>query len=118
MASFALYFNGLSPEAQLIALNSSALPPPAGIVPDFANPPNSDSLAHGVLATVLIVTVTSVVLALYGKTVVLKNVHFEDGMIPNFDVLSWECLVLMLANRLRPDRDRKCQYATSVRSNA
>lgn len=114
MSAFAVYFNSLSPEEQSIALNGSALPPPTGVLPDFANPPNSDSLTHGVLATVLIVTTAAIILALYGKAILLKKAHFEDGMMTNLDDLCWECLVLMLANRFRTDRDRKRQSATRV----
>ncbi|KAH8157794.1 hypothetical protein CIB48_g10455 [Xylaria polymorpha] len=99
MSAFAVYFNSLSPEEQSIALNGSALPPPTGVLPDFANPPNSDSLTHGVLATVLIVTTAAIILALYGKAILLKKAHFEDGFAL-IAIISWVAYIGLLYTAL------------------
>jgi hypothetical protein len=84
MSAFAVLFHSLPPEAQEELLVGPALPPPYtpyDFNPD--NPPNKDALAHGVLATVLVVTLIPILLAIYGKGFVLKKVHYEDGTIPS-----------------------------------
>lgn len=81
MADPAVAFHNLSLEEQQQALDGPGLPVPSGIQPNFESPPNQSAIAHGVLATALVVTATFIFLAAYAKIVHLRKVHFEDGMI-------------------------------------
>ncbi|KAI1288307.1 hypothetical protein F5Y03DRAFT_93837 [Xylaria venustula] len=80
MADPAVAFHNLTPQQQQQALNGPGLPVPPGIQPNFDNPPNQSGIAHGVLATSLVVTATFILLAAYGKIIQLRKVHFEDGL--------------------------------------
>ncbi|KAI1810884.1 hypothetical protein GGS20DRAFT_148762 [Poronia punctata] len=92
MADPAIAFHNLSPEQQQAALNDSALPPPNGIIPNFEHPPNESSIAHGVLATVIVVTTTFIFLAAYGKAVHTRRVYFEDGLAL-ISIISWAVFI-------------------------
>lgn len=78
----AIMFNGLSPEAQKAMLDGPGLPPPSGIDPNFANPPNQNAIAHAALVICIIACGVFVPLAMYAKVVRTKIVRLEDGTRP------------------------------------
>jgi len=82
MADPAPAFHALPPEQQQQILSGPGLDPPNNIIPNFAHPPNRDSIAHGQFATSVILTSIFIVFAVYIKVVQFKRIYLEDGMRP------------------------------------
>ncbi|KAI0877414.1 hypothetical protein GGS24DRAFT_511432 [Hypoxylon argillaceum] len=56
--------------------NAPLVPPPAGVVPNFVNPPNGNALMNGVVSLSLSLTVVFVIFYTYGKTT--HKLHVDD----------------------------------------
>ncbi|KAL7625211.1 hypothetical protein AAE478_004426 [Parahypoxylon ruwenzoriense] len=95
MADPAPAFNALSPEEQQALLDGPAIPPPEGIIPNFDNPPNWNSLAHGAFATCIAATSIFLVLAIYVKVTHFKKVRVED-VCALFSLVGWVCMLVYL----------------------
>ncbi|KAI0535409.1 hypothetical protein GGR58DRAFT_443285 [Xylaria digitata] len=63
----------MSSEELQVILNSPALAPPAGIEPNFENPPNRNSLGLGITITSLIVTTLVILTRLHSWIYVMKH---------------------------------------------
>ncbi|KAF2105569.1 hypothetical protein BDV96DRAFT_509151 [Lophiotrema nucula] len=63
-------------------LELPALEPPAGVVPNFDNPPARRDMALGITIPCLSVTVVVTLLRLYVKTFIVKKWHLEDWLLP------------------------------------
>ncbi|KAI0517801.1 hypothetical protein F5B22DRAFT_645504 [Xylaria bambusicola] len=72
----------LTPLEQEWTLNSPALPPPPGVVPNFLRPPNKNHVAIIVNVVCLVVTVLVICLRAYARICCIKKLHFEDYLIP------------------------------------
>ncbi|GAB1319644.1 hypothetical protein MFIFM68171_09854 [Madurella fahalii] len=68
-------------------LDGPALAPPAGIIPNFDNPPNQNELARGVLIACASIATICLVLRAYGRFYLLREVSAEDVMV----VLAYGC---------------------------
>lgn len=68
----------LPPAEQERILNGPALQPPAGIVPNFENPPSGNTLCRAVLTICLIISSLAVVNRAYSRIFCLKRVEIED----------------------------------------
>ncbi|KAI0025051.1 hypothetical protein F4780DRAFT_768371 [Xylariomycetidae sp. FL0641] len=64
-------------KAQL--LEQPALAPPPGVEPILDNPPNDNTLVHGVTAVCLLATTAAFLVRSYSRLVVLRQVRVEDG---------------------------------------
>lgn len=77
--------------AQLDAImNGPALTPPAGVTPNFQNPPNQNTMARAVTGVCLAVAALLVGLRVYVKVFCTKRCRLEDCeyMPPDFMPLS------------------------------
>ncbi|KAI1275365.1 hypothetical protein F5Y07DRAFT_369840 [Xylaria sp. FL0933] len=68
----------LPPAQQEAILNGPALAPPAGIVPNLENPPNSNTLGLAVETFLFTLSTVAAILAAYVKIFVTKRRHLED----------------------------------------
>jgi hypothetical protein len=81
MADPAPLFHSLPPEQQQNLLNGPGLKPPSpDIIPQYYNPPNGDSVAHGAFAASVILTSTFITFAVYVKVTQFKGINLEDSM--------------------------------------
>lgn len=74
-------FPNLPPAVQELIYNGPALAPPAGVTPNFKNPPNRNGEA---LAVVTLCLVCSTVVALgraYSRIFISKKVELQDCML-------------------------------------
>ncbi|KAI0446150.1 hypothetical protein F4803DRAFT_504690 [Xylaria telfairii] len=78
MADPAPAFNALSPQEQQNLLNGPGIPPPLGVSPQYHNPPNNDSVAHGTFAASIILASTFIAFAVYVKVVQFTKINLED----------------------------------------
>ncbi|KAI1131718.1 hypothetical protein F5Y10DRAFT_261880 [Nemania abortiva] len=63
----------MSAEDLQAILNSPALAPPAGVHPNYENPPNNNRLAFGITVTALVVTTLAVLLRVHSWIYVMKH---------------------------------------------
>ncbi|KAI1276491.1 hypothetical protein F5Y07DRAFT_389242 [Xylaria sp. FL0933] len=70
--------SSLPPEQQEAILNGPALPPPPGVVPNFANPPNQNAIAHATLAISLTLTTIASLIRFCARVFVIKATRLED----------------------------------------
>ncbi|KAI1455750.1 hypothetical protein F4805DRAFT_434734 [Annulohypoxylon moriforme] len=68
----------LPPADQQAILDGPALEPPANVVPNFTNPPNSNTLAYVALAICLVASSIAIIVRTYGKFVCVKKGVVED----------------------------------------
>ncbi|KAI0890639.1 uncharacterized protein GGS22DRAFT_16406 [Annulohypoxylon maeteangense] len=61
-------------------LNGVAVPPPANIVPNLNNPPNSNTLARAVIIGCLCIVTIAILLRAYVKIFVLRKLYLEDAL--------------------------------------
>ncbi|KAI2783827.1 hypothetical protein F4815DRAFT_458120 [Daldinia loculata] len=71
----------LPPDQQQAALNSPALPAPDGVVPNFDNPGNNNSLAYGVIGACAAVSSLCMIIRFYARIFLFKKLKMEDYMI-------------------------------------
>ncbi|KAI0167918.1 hypothetical protein BJ166DRAFT_521015 [Pestalotiopsis sp. NC0098] len=65
--------------------NGPALPPPPGVVPNFDDPPNSNTMARAVMSTCLAIGSLFYLVRIYGTWFVVKKPRSSDYvMIPTF----------------------------------
>ncbi|KAK6216148.1 hypothetical protein LQW54_003722 [Pestalotiopsis sp. IQ-011] len=65
--------------------NGPALPPPPGVVPNFGDPPNSNTMARAVVSTCLAIGSLFYIIRVYGTWFVIKKPRLSDYvMIPTF----------------------------------
>ncbi|KAI0549814.1 hypothetical protein F4679DRAFT_584280 [Xylaria curta] len=85
----------LPPAARVAILDGPAHPPPKGVVPNFDNPPNQDSLVIGVVTTGFVLVTILFFARVYARVVCQKRVHVEDGLIVagfgTFTAYAWCC---------------------------
>lgn len=60
-------------------LDGPALAPPAGVIPDFDNPPNRNKLALGVLIASAVFATICVLIRAYGRIVLLRRFKTEES---------------------------------------
>lgn len=68
------------PLGELLAAPAQAAP--AGVTPNFENPPNKNGLAWFVTTICAIVVASSACLRLYARVWMCKRVRIEEGSIP------------------------------------
>jgi uncharacterized membrane protein (DUF485 family) len=68
-----------SEEALAELLAAPALPPPAGITPEFENPPNQNHLAWFVTTICMVVATLCLLLRAYVKLWLDKKIRAEEG---------------------------------------
>ncbi|KAI1207046.1 uncharacterized protein F4807DRAFT_212163 [Annulohypoxylon truncatum] len=68
-------------DLQEAALNGPALAPPAGVTPNFDNPPNSNGLAYGVIAACVSVATICLLIRGYARLFLFRQLKPEDYMI-------------------------------------
>ncbi|KAF2731127.1 hypothetical protein EJ04DRAFT_443648, partial [Polyplosphaeria fusca] len=59
-----------------------ALPPPAGVEPNFEHPPANRALVLGIMVPCLTITTIGTLLRLYVKTFIMRKWHLEDWLLP------------------------------------
>lgn len=69
----------MSPTSLNALLAEPALTPPAGVTPDFENPPNQNSLAWGVTTACMVIATICLFLRVYARFWLEKKVHIEEG---------------------------------------
>lgn len=57
-----------------------ALAPPYGITPNFDNPSNGNGTASASLIIMMVITTLCILLRLYGKVCLMREIHPADGM--------------------------------------
>lgn len=72
------YINALPRAMQEKILNGPALKPPPGVLPQFDDPPNLNSVGYGVVVTCAILAGTLVIARLYARAFYHKKIEFED----------------------------------------
>ncbi|KAI1812314.1 hypothetical protein GGS20DRAFT_591748 [Poronia punctata] len=68
-------------DKQEAILNGPALPPPAGLVSNFDNPPNQNVLAFVIITILLFIATSTVILAVYAKVFFIRKIYFEDSKV-------------------------------------
>lgn len=68
--------------------NGPALPPPPGVVPNFDDPPNSNTMARAVMSTCLAVGSFFYIIRVYGTWFVIKKPRSSDCR-PSPYILCW-----------------------------
>lgn len=76
-----LAFDMSSEEALAEILAAPALPPPAGVTPNFDNPPNSNTLAWFVTTFCMVVATLCLLLRAYVKIWLDKKLRVEEGVL-------------------------------------
>lgn len=79
MSDIADLLASLTPEAREVYLNGPAHVPPDGVVPNFENPGNRNSLAIAVVAAGLVIASSLFFVKVYAQVFCFKKVHIEDG---------------------------------------
>ncbi|CAJ2512966.1 Uu.00g010850.m01.CDS01 [Anthostomella pinea] len=64
-----------------IDLSGPALAPPAGVTPNFDNPPNSDGTAQVALILMMIISTLCIILQGYSNVYLTRKLHTEDVLI-------------------------------------
>ncbi|KAI1213862.1 uncharacterized protein F4807DRAFT_203029 [Annulohypoxylon truncatum] len=72
--------SSLPPEQQDGILNGPAMPPPANMVSNLQNPPNSNTLALATITISLIVVTFAVLLRAYVKVFIYRKLFLEDAL--------------------------------------
>ncbi|KAF2997010.1 hypothetical protein E8E14_004206 [Neopestalotiopsis sp. 37M] len=62
-------------------LSGPALAAPAGVIPNFEDPPNRNGLAIASFIAMLVIATVCLVLRCYGKFFVAKKMNIEDGLL-------------------------------------
>lgn len=70
--------NDLSPEKLEALLNGPALAPPAGVIPQFDNPPSHRTASIAIPTACLIVSTTLVAMRLYTSIRIIRQVDIAD----------------------------------------
>lgn len=66
-------------EANIHALlNGPAVEPPAGVTPNFVDPPNREATIFPIMALCLTIATLAVLVRLYSKLFLLRSVAYED----------------------------------------
>ena len=76
-----LDFFSLPPAIQEFLLNGSAATPPAGVTPNFKNPPNGNVLGTTVVVVCVVLVATTGLVRLYSR-ILTKTWKVEDGESP------------------------------------
>ncbi|KAI1779131.1 hypothetical protein F4818DRAFT_437924 [Hypoxylon cercidicola] len=71
-------FQSLSKAEQEVILNSPALEPPPGVIPNFINPANRNGLATFIGAICLILTTTAILIRAYSRMFCVRRIEIED----------------------------------------
>jgi len=71
-------FAHLTPEQRQAALEGPALRPPTGVLPNFIDPPNQNTLGYSLLAGCATVCILVVGIRLYAKLIRVKKMDIED----------------------------------------
>ncbi|KAI1123811.1 hypothetical protein F5Y10DRAFT_251096 [Nemania abortiva] len=72
----------LLPEAaQQAILDGPGLIPPEGVIPNFDNPPNQNSLGLAVISVCLSISTLAFATAAYAKLYCMKKIHVEDFLV-------------------------------------
>ncbi|KAI5868215.1 hypothetical protein GGS23DRAFT_544565 [Durotheca rogersii] len=74
----AIAFNQLPPETREALLNGPGLQPPPGVTPNFEFRPNENAIAHGTMASCVIICTIFICFTVYAKVFHFKKVRFED----------------------------------------
>lgn len=69
----------LPKEQQDLLLAGPALAPPADVVADFKNPPNSNGIAHAAFVICLFFSTFSFIVRMYARVIGLRSIKIEDG---------------------------------------
>ncbi|VUC32030.1 unnamed protein product [Clonostachys rosea] len=101
MSSIAEKLAALPPAAREKVLNGPAYSPlPDGVVPNFANPENSNQMAMAVVTVSLALSSVAILLRVYARFLVIKQVTLADGLLlcgfGLFVAYDW-CLYRMIA---------------------
>lgn len=67
-----------TPEQLQTLLNGPALGPPTGVLPNFTNPPNENTLGYALLIACASLCAIMVGIRVYAKAVCLKKMDIED----------------------------------------
>ncbi|KAF2228554.1 hypothetical protein EV356DRAFT_495337 [Viridothelium virens] len=87
----------LTPDQLLVLLNGPALEPPAGVIPNFAHPPNQDALYRAIIVICLSLSVIFVSLRMYHK-LLTKRMYLEDfGIILSVGLFVGICMIVLVA---------------------
>ena len=74
--------HSLTPEQSQAALqtllNGPAGLPPAGVIPNFNNPPNQDTIQYVTTALTLSFATCAVIIRIYTKRFLLRSMGYED----------------------------------------
>ncbi|KAI1770226.1 hypothetical protein F4818DRAFT_433856 [Hypoxylon cercidicola] len=74
-------FSSLPPGQQDAILNSPALSPPAGVVPNFSDPPNFNAGCYAITSVCLVISTICVLTRLYTKFFLIKRLRIEDYLL-------------------------------------
>lgn len=76
----AQFFSLLSPQQQRQFYQGPAMTPPDGVVPNFDNPPNKDTMGYGVIIASAVLSTLAVAARLYSRLFVGKmaSLRLED----------------------------------------
>ncbi|KAI0906217.1 hypothetical protein F4823DRAFT_607967 [Ustulina deusta] len=77
-----LDFSHLSPQQLEVALATSSIPPPPGVVPNFVNPGNENTAALVGLSITLTLATTFLLLRIYVVFIKIKQPHLGDYLMP------------------------------------
>jgi len=61
-----------------VDLNRPVAPPPPGVIPNFAHPPNEAALAYSASVAALVLSAFFVWFRVFVKLCIVKKVHIED----------------------------------------
>lgn len=72
----------MSPEELAAFLQMPAHPLPSeDYIPNFANPPNNNGLAHAAIAVCVVTAVLCFLIRIYARVIRLRKVEIEDGLM-------------------------------------
>ncbi|KAI0974904.1 hypothetical protein F4678DRAFT_421202 [Xylaria arbuscula] len=71
-------FSSLSPAQQQAILDGPALPPPPGVVPNFTNPSNLETLTYAVLGLCVFLATLFILLRAYGRWYLVRTISVGD----------------------------------------
>lgn len=71
-------FPNYPPAVQQAILDGPAMVPPNGTIPDFDDPPNSNSLGIGIGVMCLFLGTTTFFLRVYSRIFIVKKLQIED----------------------------------------
>ncbi len=81
-----LDFSHLSPQQLEVALATSSIPPPPGVVPNFVNPGNENTAALVGLSITLTLATTFLLLRIYVVFIKIKQPHLGDCKYSSLNV--------------------------------